>query len=146
MSLDADAELLSAIPVFKLLEPEAIRLLAFHAEEIELAEGDMLFNNGDKSDGGLVVLDGTIELVSESEGVRSTVTVKKGSLIGQLALITDVTHRSDAKAMSRASIMKIQRNSFQRVLREYPGTAAKIRASIASDLLEFTSALARSRA
>lgn len=145
MSLDSDSQLLATIPVFKLLEPEAVRLLAFHADVVDLADGELLFNDGDKSDGGLVVLQGSVELVLESEGVTATRIANRGTLIGQLALITDVPRRGQAKTVTPSTIMRIPRNSFQRVLREYPGSAAKIRAVIASDLLEFTGALSRSR-
>ena len=145
MSLETDARLLGGIKIFSLLEHEAIKMLAFQAETIEHQEGDILFDFGDKSIGGLVVKSGKVLIESVNaepdQDLKTNKIVGQGALIGQLALITDVTHRAQARATEITAILQIQRNSFQRILREYPDCAAKIRSEIASDLLQFTKAL-----
>ena len=146
MSIDSDAHVLSALPVFNLLEWEAIRLLAFHASKKSYKSDDILFSPGQKAAGGLVLLSGSIELIPD--GVEAISTYKQankvlghGALIGQLALITEVTHRVTAQARENSTMIEVSRTSFQRILREYPDCTARIRSAIARDLLEFTSTL-----
>lgn len=151
MSLEADAALLASIPIFGLLEREAIKLLAFHAERQDFGTDELLINSGEKANGGLIVINGQISLESDpavSDHPADTLPkkiVSSGALIGQLALITDVTHRVRARALEPTSVLEVKRSSFQRILREYPDCAAKIRAAIASDLLDFTKQLETSR-
>ncbi len=149
MSLDTDAHMLIALPVFNLLEREAVRLLAFQAEKEDYSAGDMLINFGEKAAGGLVLLQGSVSVTpptgDSGMSQKHCRILAQGALIGQLALITDVTHRITAQALEATTVMKISRNSFQRILREYPDCAAKIRAAIARDLLDFTKELGTTR-
>ena len=150
MSLETDANLLSSLPIFELLDREAVRLLAFQAETLDFCEGETLVKPGDKPDGGLVIVKGwvTLEMSAQqtSDETSSTKMLAPGALIGQLALITDITHRATARAIEDTSVLEIRRSSFKKVLREYPECAAKVRAAIAADLLSFTKALEASRA
>ena len=150
MSLETDANLLSSLPIFELLDREAVRLLAFQAETLDFRKGETLVKPGDKPDGGLVIVKGQVALeMSAQQSADETASTKMlapGALIGQLALITDITHRANARAIEDTSVLEIRRTSFKKVLREYPECAAKVRAAIAADLLNFTKALEASRA
>jgi CRP-like cAMP-binding protein len=150
MSLESDANLLSSLPIFELLDREAVRLLAFQAETLDFRAGDVLVKPGDKPEGGLVIVKGQVALeASGQQPAAEPGSAKKlgpGALIGQLALITDITHRATAREIEHTSTLEIRRSSFKKVLREYPECAAKVRAAIASDLLNFTKALEASRA
>lgn len=145
MSLDSDTRLLSSLPVFGLLEPEAIRMLAFGAETLMFPGGSVVFESGYKADGGLVLAQGKIALETDGKTVDPAKLLAPGALIGRLALLTEVTHRVTARAVEDSQLLKIQRTAFHRILREYPGCAAKVRAAIAEDLIGLARDLRNSR-
>ena len=64
MSLESDIKILSGQPIFAELEPEAVRLIAFGSEPLLLGPGDVVFRQGDPSDGGFIVISGALSLAS----------------------------------------------------------------------------------
>lgn len=149
MSLESDANLLSSLQIFSLLDREAVRLLAFQAETQDFMAGDAIVKPGDRPRGGLVIVKGRVALdpVNSDAAIPSEPIklLEAGALIGQLALITEITQRMTARAIEDTTVLEISRASFKKVLREYPECAAKLRAAIASDLLNFAKALEHSR-
>ena len=67
MALVDDVDRLARIPVFTVLEPEALRLLAFACETRIILAGTPLFRRGAVSDGGYLVLSGTFEVIDAQE-------------------------------------------------------------------------------
>lgn len=146
MSLETDTNLLAAIPIFRLLEHEAIRLLAFDADTVDLEAGEVLFEFGQIAKGGILILDGEISLSQQDGDTNVFDVIGPGTFIGHLALITEVVHRATATCATASRILRIDRASFKKVLREYPGCAAKVRAAIAGDLLSFVKSIEKTRA
>ena len=138
MSLDDDVANLARIPLFAALEPEARRLLVFSAETRILRGGDMLFRAGDRSDGGYVVLSGSIELTGERSGPAIAGPL---TLIGETALILDAPQSASARARVASTVIKIPSALFRRVLAEYPASATRLRAELAARLATFVEAL-----
>ncbi len=112
------------------LGPEALRLIAFSAETRFLRAGDILFRRGDASDGGYLIVSGS--LVLEADG---PVTIARPpSLVGDVALLVATLRPATALAREPSSVLKISRDLFRRVLGEYPDSAARLRASMAERL------------
>ena len=144
MSLEQDVQILTKIPLFAGLEAEALRLLAFSAEKMTLTKDENLFRRGDVADCGYVLVDGTLVLAAED----SSFTVCSPALLGELALIVATERAADAIATQQTLVLKIPRQLFLRVLREFPVGAGRLRSFLGERLLEFTHALdeARNRA
>lgn len=142
MSLEDDIRNLARIPLFAEVEPEALRLVAFSAETKILRTGEYLFLRGDPSDGGYVVMSGSFSLDRslDRDGNRSQI-VGPCALIGELALMTQTERPVSACAREPATVLKISRLLFQRVLREFPHSALRVRASLESRLVSFTRSL-----
>lgn len=132
MTLDQDLRRLAAIPTFAMLSTEALRLIAFSAESRVFRAGDVLFRRGDLADGGFVLLHGSVAL--EGPDPEEATMVGPGVLIGERALIAEGRRASTATAREPSTALKITRRLFYRVLTEFPGTAERLRAAIASDL------------
>lgn len=132
MSLDDDIRRLSAIPTLGVLGTEALRLIAFSAETRTVRSGDVLFRRGEESDGGFVVLNGSIGLERAPEQEERV--VGPGVLIGERALLANLRRATTATARSDATVLKISRRLFYRVLTEFPGSAERVRASLIGDL------------
>lgn len=131
MALQDDVRDLSSLPAFRDLDPEALRMIAFSAEARILRTGDTLFRQDDPSDGGFVVLSGTIKVTTS--GGQETV-VRAPALLGELALVTETSRPATAIAREPSSVLKVPRVLYQRVLMKYPASAARVRASTAAKL------------
>ncbi|KQP10954.1 cyclic nucleotide-binding protein [Methylobacterium sp. Leaf99] len=133
MGLDEDIAILAAAPLFWFLGRDALRLLSFAAERRSLAPGDRLFARGDASDGGFVVLSGTIALAPRVAG-GETVTVGRSALVGRLALLLPGERPTDAHAAAAAEVIRITPTLMRRVLAEFPQAAQAIHDELADDL------------
>ncbi len=141
MALDDDIGNFRRIPLFEDFETEALRLLAFSAETKLLRAGDALFRRGEPSDGGFILTSGSIALEKRDDGRPADKIVRPFALLGETALITSTTRPATAIAREPATILKITRTLFHRILEEYPGTAARVRRRLATRLTEFAQGL-----
>lgn len=126
MSIEDDVVLLNRVPTFHLLGNAAIRVLAIGSEQQEFASGSVLFRAGDAADCGYVVQRGTFRLTSPG-GNREDVIASPGALIGELALIVAMARPATATAREYASVIRVTRTLFQRVLDSEPEGARRLR-------------------
>lgn len=141
MGLEDDVGLLARIPAFAAIEPEALRLIAFSAETRVLRAGDVLFRRDEISNGGFVVLAGSIAMDASGDGAAPARIVRPPGLIGDLALVTQTRRPATAIAREPSTVLRISRQLFHRFLREFPGSAEQLRRSLRTRLLQFTEEL-----
>lgn len=120
MALDDDIANLRRIPLFEDFEVEALRLLTFSAETKLLRAGDALFRRGEPSDGGYILTNGSIALEKHDDGRPADKVLRPFALIGETALITETTRPVTAIAREPATILKITRALFLRILEDFP--------------------------
>jgi CRP-like cAMP-binding protein len=142
MSLESDVRRLSGTRPFDMLPREALQLLAFSCERRQLKAGQTLFAAGEPADGAYFLLDGEIALSADGEERR----VAPGALIGETALIVDVIRRAGARASADSTLLRISRDTFRRVLGEFPASAAKVHASVSVRMRRFLDQLEAVRA
>jgi CRP-like cAMP-binding protein len=144
VALDDDIRKLARISLFRALETDALRLIAFGAETRILRAGDILFRKGDRSDAGYIVLSGSVALDGKSDGSPPTQILRPDSLMGEIALLIDTERLATAMAREPSTVLKISRELFHRVLREYPESAKRLRAAMANELRSFVHELEES--
>ena len=142
MSLESDVRRLSGTRPFNMLPREALQLLAFSCERRQLKAGQTLFAAGEPADGAYFLLDGEIALSADSEERR----VAPGALIGETALIVDVMRGAGARAAVDSTLLRISRDTFRRVLGEFPASAVKVHASVSVRMRRFLDQLEAVRA
>jgi CRP-like cAMP-binding protein len=145
MSLEEDIAKLARIPTFAPLEQDALRLLAFSAEPKVLRAGDVLFRRDEPSNGGFVLLNGSIALDSAEPGTGTARILRAPTLIGEAALLIKTTRPATAIAREPANLLRISRQLFHRVLVEYPRSAEALRRELGEHLRQFISELAALR-
>jgi CRP-like cAMP-binding protein len=123
VALDADVRRLSGVRPFDALPREALQLIAFSCARRRLSAGETLFSAGDAAEGAFFVLDGEVVLRLRDAIRRAA----SGALIGETALLTDTLRPADADAPQGAELLYIPRDTFMRVLAEFPESAAMIR-------------------
>lgn len=129
MALEDDMALLSRVSVLAGMDRDALRLLAFAAEHRQLRTGDTLFRKGEPSDGGYVIVKGAIAMV-EDDAMTADAVVGPGTLIGEVALITETKRPATAIAREPTTVLRLSRAMFRRTLEEYPELAQRLAADL----------------
>jgi CRP-like cAMP-binding protein len=139
MSIEDDVALLERVATLRLLGTNALRMLAIGSEQRDFRRGELLFTAGDDADAGFVVQRGSFRIADEQ---GAEMVAGPGALIGELALIVAMPRPSTATALESATVIRVARSLFQRVLESDPVAARKLRdelanrtSQIASDIL-----------
>jgi CRP-like cAMP-binding protein len=132
MALDDDIAILAQAPLFGLMSRDALRLISFAAERHMLAAGEELFHRGTPTDGGYVVLSGTLALLPRHPR-GETVLAGPAALVGRNALLVPGRRPTTATARTPCEAMRIA---------VFPDAAAAIHDAIAEDLRTLNDALA----
>ena len=143
MALDDDIASLSGAPLFRLMNGDALRLIAFAAEHRNLKAEDVLFTKGERSNGGFVVTRGSIAL--EGDDGEISFIAEPGALIGQAALFARTTRPAKAKALESSAALRISPVLMRRVLQEFPSAAKALRTVLANELSIVSGGLERIR-
>src|SRR3954464_11780396 len=133
MSIDDDIVFLEAVPTLALLGREPLRIIAIGAESRYVNDGDVLFHEGEVADAAFVVQEGSFELASQRSRIHADpITVGSGTLIGEIALLTDTVRPATATAVEASAVMRIPRKLFLKMLEGYPDAARRLRDVVAS--------------
>jgi len=143
MRLDDVIFVLKALPLFRRVEPEALRLLAFSATRRQLRAGDILFRKGDLSDGGFLVLDGEIVLDAADDGAPSPHVFRAGTLIGQAALFAPIDRPATGLAREPSQLLVFTRELVARVLDAHPRSALALRDAVADEARRLSGTLSK---
>jgi CRP-like cAMP-binding protein len=122
MSLDSEIAQLQSNPVLALFDHEALRLIAFSSDTRILRKDDVLFREGDVSDGGYFIASGSLVL----EGSGITETHGPAALIGEAALFAETKRPATATILEPTVVRRIPRHLMRRVLVEFPQTAVRL--------------------
>jgi len=132
MTIEDDIAFFERVPTLNMLGRPALRILAIGAESRYVHSGGVLFSAGDPADSGFVVQEGAFNLTArEAEGGNSVV-VGRGTLIGELALLTETLRPVTATANEPSTVLRIPRTLFLKMLEGYPDAAKKLRDIIAA--------------
>jgi CRP-like cAMP-binding protein len=145
MGVDDEIGKIARNPTLAALEPEALRLIAFAAETKSYRAGDILFRRDEISNGGVVVLTGSVAVDPSGLGAATARIVRPPALIGETALLLQTRRPATAIAREPTNVMLISRQLFLRVLAEFPGSAEKLRQAMGTRLRQFTRELAAVR-
>lgn len=127
MSIEDDILFLESVPTFAVLGRAALRILAIGAESRDVHSGETLFNAGDPADCGYVVQEGAFNLTPRQTDGNDTIVVGPGTLIGELALLTETARPVTAVASEPSTVMRIPRTLFRKMLEGYPDAAQRLR-------------------
>ena len=133
MALEDDIDFLDRIPTLHLLGKDALRILAISVETIRLGRGDILFEEGQPAEGGFVVVNGSVVLQQAGDTAgNDAITARRGSLIGETAMIVETVRPSTAIALESSILFRIPRVVFIRILEGEPQAATALRRLIAA--------------
>ena len=131
MALEDDILFLRKIATFRVLGPDALRVLAIGVEKLHLRAGDILFEEGEPADCGYAIEAGVIWLRRATEKALDEPTlIRAGALIGESALLIETDRPASAIAMEPSTLYKIPRGMFMRMLESDVEAAVGLREMI----------------
>src|ERR1700674_644650 len=132
MTIEDDIAFFERVPTLGLLGRDALRILAIGAESRYVHGGEVLFGMGDEADAGYVIQEGSFSLSSGDAEEIQPLVVGRGTLIGELALITETKRPATATAREPSTVLRIPRGLFLKMLDGYPSAAEKLRDILAT--------------
>ena len=132
MSIEDDIAFIERVPTLRMLGRTALRILAIGAESRYVHPEEVLFSAGDPADAGFVVQEGTFNLTARQSERGDAVVVGRGTLLGELALLTETIRPVTATANEPSTVLRIPRTLFLKMLEGYPEAAQKLREIIAT--------------
>jgi CRP-like cAMP-binding protein len=130
MSIENDIALLNGIPTLTLLGAEALRIIAISAESRIVRGGDILFREGQAADSAYLIVSGAFTLTHDrtlrASRRSAGVTVGPGTLLGEMALLTETKRPATATATELSNVLRIPRSIFRRTLESYPEAAQRL--------------------
>lgn len=132
---------LCAVPMLRMLPAEQIGLLVHDVRPELLTDGQILFREGDAADALYFVRSGTMEVERGGEVFR---TLDAGSILGELALVTQTARTATIRARGGVEVLKLMRHDFDRWRELCPELDRSVR-ELASHRLSENSERARQR-
>lgn len=116
------------IPLFDKLHSKELSIVAKHINYIDLKEGEILFKEGATGDFVCFVIDGTLDVIKETETGEKVVisSLPKGRSIGEMSIIDGYPRSATVKARTDAKLVTLKRDGFEIIQQEYPRIGIKI--------------------
>jgi CRP/FNR family cyclic AMP-dependent transcriptional regulator len=126
--LERDADTLRKIPLFAGLPMARLKLIAYTAEVVEFAPGEMIVRQGDPADAVYILTEGEAEIfIQDVDGheIKLT-TIGRYSLFGETAVISKGRRTATVRAKDRVVTFKISADVFLDLVRQSPEISMQI--------------------
>jgi CRP-like cAMP-binding protein len=132
MSLKQEFELLRRVPFFAEIEPSKLKLLAFMSERVGFDPGKNLMRQGGAADAAYLIIDGQAEVVLETPaGPIVVATLGANEIVGEMGILGNAPRAATVRAKDRVIALRISKEPFMRMVREFPNMAVSIMQELA---------------
>ncbi|MBD2606270.1 cyclic nucleotide-binding domain-containing protein [Scytonema hofmannii FACHB-248] len=105
--------------LFPKLPDEALQEMQQFGKEIQLNQGDILFNEGESNYKFHVVLEGEIEITKHvGDETRLLAVHRRGEFMGELSMLTGSASIANAKALSSSRVLQVDIDTFRHMMTE----------------------------
>jgi CRP/FNR family transcriptional regulator, cyclic AMP receptor protein len=135
VSLQQEFEVLRRVPFFADIEPAKLKLLAFMSEHVGFDDGKVVCRQGDPGDAAYLIIDGEADI--ELEGPAGPITVATlgaNEIVGEMSILTGAPRNATVQAKGRLVALRIAKDPFMRMVREFPAMAVSIMQELAHRL------------
>ena len=147
MSLKEEYELLRRVPYFAEIEPAKLKLLAFMSERVAFDPGKRLFRQGDPGDAAYLIIAGEAEVSAETPtGPLVLATLGANEIVGEMAILGNVPRAATVSAKGRLVTLRISKEPFMRMVREFPSMAVAMMQELAERLAATNNQLSTAQA
>ena len=124
--------MVAGIPLFSELMPAEIKILESFLVSHTIQPGEIVFREGTHGNAVCFVVDGELDVVKTRAGKEHLIaTLTKGQSVGEMSIIDGLTRSATIRAVTRASVLILKREDFQKVIEENPQIGIKILKAVA---------------
>jgi len=145
LTLEEPTDPLRLPSLFSTLDAERRDLLIRSMRRRDLTRGEILVSEGDPSGSLFVVLHGAFE-VHRADNPVPIAEIRSGELIGEIGFLAGTARTATVKALRDASVLELDRASYDRITHEAPQILGSIMAALALRLANTSARLPQVRA
>jgi CRP/FNR family transcriptional regulator, dissimilatory nitrate respiration regulator len=136
-------ELLLNLPLFNGLDEEELECIRTEFGQLDVSRGTTLYRRGDPCSGIHVVVSGQVKVaLGTADGAEKVVELAgPGQTLGETAVFLDRPHKTSAETLSDCRLLYIAKENVFAAVRNHPGFAQRIIASLSHRLDRFISDL-----
>lgn len=102
---------------------------------VSVPPGGYVFHEGDEGNSMYIIEEGVIEIVRTLEaGERKLADLEQGDFFGELSLLDDQPREASARAASECQLLRIEKATFDQMLRQNPEIAVRMLRKLARRL------------
>src|SRR5947209_5341549 len=116
-------------PLFDLLEPAQLDRLSSEAQELSVATGETLFQDGVAATWVYLILEGQVRIVRRAPSGRECTLgrIGPGELCGDYALLPPHCNTASCRAVSPARLLGLPLSVLQQILTALPGVVPNLK-------------------
>ncbi len=141
MSIDANVELVSHIPIFAGLTPQQILAITSKAKKSFFEAGENLVEAGATGSAAYVILSGKADTRGGSANGCASETLLAGALVGELGMLVEMTYTTTVVATERIRCLAITREGLYEVMQADPSLARHFSDKLMQRLLDLAEEL-----
>ena len=128
---DAKLDHLARVPLFSALSKKELQTIGRASDEIEVAEGKVLCEEGKPGHEFFLILDGEAAV---KRGKKTIATLSPGRYFGELSLLDRGPRSATVVADSPMTLLVLGQREFSGILDQLPGVSRKLLCSMAERL------------
>jgi NTE family protein len=117
------AAFLRNVPVLAGLSDELLERLAGQANDVRVRAGTWVMREGESADSMFIVRSGQLEVIEEGPPETLIRVLRRGDVLGELALLRDDTRSASVRARRDAELVELGRAEFEALIKEVPSFA-----------------------
>ena len=133
---DAFIDHLQQVPMFSVCSKRDLQLVARRAEDVRVAAGKVLVNEGETGHEFFVIVDGKVKV---SRKGRRIATSGAPDFVGEIALIEEIPRTATVTAETPVCLFVLTRKDFRHLLDENRSVERKLLRALARRLAEMSS-------
>lgn len=148
MSLKDAVAVMMEIPMFRNVDHKRLKMFALMGETLTYRAGERLFEKGDDGDAAYIVISGAVDVLVpvDGGGEASVAVLSSKEIFGEMAVLCDQPRTTAITAKCDLKVLRLSRETFMNLLREFPDIAIELIKVMARRLETTTRDLAAARA
>jgi predicted acylesterase/phospholipase RssA/CRP-like cAMP-binding protein len=122
------------VPVLSALDDDLLSRLASEVTEVEIGAGDWLVRRGDPGESLFLIRSGQLEVVDEGPPETVIRLLRRGSVLGELALLTREVRSASVRARRESHLLELGRDRFEGLIAEAPTFAIGLTRAMGAQL------------
>ena len=121
-------------PVLAALPEKLLEQLAGQVREVHVPAGSWILREGDPADSMFIVTSGRIEVIREGRPETVLRVLRRGDVIGELALLQEGVRSASARAQRDTELLELGRAEFESLIEYVPSFATGVARALAAQV------------